>query len=104
MQDVVNLHRLVFAVIDSIVEAQDAASDGASGPFGPESFWPEWAFAVLSFVEEPLVDDVQYNLQRLRRACQKTIVNAHVQAEASGGTFDDFAHAQATLLLAVVRE
>jgi len=103
MQDVVNLHRLLVVTIDSIVEAQDAASDSASGPFGHDSCWAEWAFATLAFVEEPLVDDVQYNLQRLRRSCQKAIVAAHAQSEA-GGEFDSNAHAQTQLLLVVVRE
>jgi len=103
MQDVVNLHRLLVVIIDSIVEAQDAAGESASGPFGPDSFWAEWAFATLTFVEEPLVDDVQYNLQRLRRTCQKAIVAAHARSEA-GGEFDRNAHAQTSVLLTVVRE
>lgn len=103
MQDTVNLHRLIVVVIDGLAEAQDAASDSATGPFGPDSFWAEWVFATLSFVEEPLVDDLQYNLQRLRRTCQKAIVAAHARSEA-GGELDSNAHAQATLLLTVVRE
>lgn len=116
-QDVVSLHLLLVTVVDSVLEVQEAnraaaadevavADDSAStaSPFGSHSFLAEWAFAVLAFVEEPLVDDVQYNLQRLRRACQKAILSAHTQAAAGGGAFDMCAHSQATLLLVVITE
>lgn len=118
VQDVVSLHCLLVVVIDAIVDAHDAvasnssparddaaeASSKAAGPFGPDSLLAEWAFAVLAFVEEPLVDDIQYNLQRLRRACQNAIVSAHARSEAGGVTFDGSTHAQASLLLTLVRE
>merc|ERR1739848_705569 len=99
---------ILVIVIDALVESQDAANtaaanaEGASseaagqqevgasadGPFGPESFLAEWVFAVLTFVEEPLVDDIQYNLQRLRRTCQKAITAADAQSKAGGGVVD----------------
>lgn len=126
MQDVVSIHRILVIVIDAVVEAQDAAaapavsgapggasasetapqevSGSSDGPFGPGSFLADWAFAVLTFIEEPTVDDMQYNLQRLRRTCQKGIVAAHAKSETGSSVFDSNAHAQATLLLTVVRE
>lgn len=122
-QDVVSVHKLLNLIIDAISEAHDAttaapttddgagsaaaadeASAAAAGPFAPSSFLAEWAFAVLAFVEEPLVDDIQFNLQRLRRTCQNVIVAAHSRSEAGSCEFDSNAHAQATLLLTVVRD
>merc|ERR1712080_612012 len=89
---------------DASAAATQELKGTAAGPFGPDSFLAEWMFAVLTFTEEPLVDDIQYNLQRLRRACQKAIVAAHSRKEAGNGEFDGKAHAQATLLLTIVRE
>jgi len=118
--DLVTLHDLLAAVIDGIVEGQESfcscagsndadmqsadTSDTVSGPFGSGHFLAEWAFAVLAFVEEPLVDDIQFNLQRLRRACQKCVVNAHKLADAGVREYDSVAHTQATLLLVIVTE
>jgi len=127
MQDIVSLHKLFAVAVDAFVETQDAANtiaspDGdakasgsqeaqeppeastAAGAFGPDSFLAEWVFAVLAFVDEPLVDDMMYQLQRLRRTCQKAIVASHARSEAGAGEADSKAHAQATLLLTVVRE
>merc|ERR1712232_569607 len=107
------MHSLLAAIIDSIVEDQDSLCGSADntdadkllqGPFGSGRFLADWAFSVLAFVEEPLVDDIQFNLQRLRRACQKSIVTAHTLAEAGTREFDNIAHAQATLLLVIVTE
>ncbi|CAE8636078.1 unnamed protein product [Polarella glacialis] len=42
----------------------------------------EWGYASLAFVEEPLVDEMQHQLQRLRRACQRLLVLMHER----GGT------------------
>jgi len=86
-------------------ETQSAdTSDAVTGPFGSGRFLAEWAFSVLAFVEEPLVDDIQFNLQRLRRACQKAIVSAHTLAESGARKFDSAAHSQATLVLVIVTE
>lgn len=127
MQDIVSLHKLFAEAVDAFVETQDAANtttslDGdarasasqeaqeppevssVAGAFGPDSFLAEWVFAVLAFVDEPLVDDMMYQLQRLRRTCQKAIVASHARSEAGAGEVDSKAHAQATLLLTVVRE
>merc|ERR1712224_593053 len=109
--DIVKMHRLLDVVCDAIVEGQRATSSAtastnagaedaldagsvSAGPFGPCSFMADWAFAVLAFVEEPLVDDVQFQLQRLRRACQKSIVSSRAAAEAGTREFDVIAHAQ----------
>lgn len=43
----------------------------------------EWAFAALAFLDEPLVDDVQYQLQRLRRACQRMCAGLGAAADLS---------------------
>lgn len=114
--DLVSIHDLLAAVIDSIIEGQEhfcgskdaetqpADTNVAKAPFGLGAFLAEWAFAVMAFVEEPLVDDIQFNLQRLRRACQKFIVSAHTLAESGARQFDSVAHTQASLLLVIVRE
>lgn len=125
-QDVVSIHHLLVAAIDAVVashEALDVESGGTTSPvaahgegqeatasnvlrgrFGADSRLSQWAFSALAFVEEPLVDDMQYNLQRLRRVCQRGIASANERAEAGVESFDKRAHAEATLLLAIVTE
>lgn len=44
----------------------------------------EWLFAALAFVEQPLIDDVQFQLQRLRRTCQKLLVGTPGAEAVSG--------------------
>lgn len=73
--DVVALHGLLAVVVDCVEdlgEAEEAGehSDMASCTDQP---LPEWAFAVLAFCQLPLCDDVQYQLQRLRRRCLKVL-------------------------------
>lgn len=116
-QDVVSVHRLLVAAVDAVVAAHEVLDAASPAPqeasavatavdqrFGADGRLAQWAFAALAFIEEPLVDDIQYNLQRLRRACQKGIVAAHERAEAGAESFDKGAHAQACLLLAIVTE
>merc|ERR1740129_943734 len=74
----------------------DASSDGGAADCGEGratvsrrraggACVAQWLFASLAFVEEPLVDTVQYDLQRLRRACRKSIVAAARRGEEEGG-------------------
>eukprot|EP00747_Dinoflagellata_sp_TGD_P193749 gnl/TRDRNA2_/TRDRNA2_60307_c0_seq1.p1 gnl/TRDRNA2_/TRDRNA2_60307_c0~~gnl/TRDRNA2_/TRDRNA2_60307_c0_seq1.p1 ORF type:complete len:314 (+),score=77.68 gnl/TRDRNA2_/TRDRNA2_60307_c0_seq1:42-983(+) len=106
-QDVISINRLIIVVVDAIVEAceQGDAAPSHIVPFGAGPSLSEWAFAALALVEEPLVDDVQYNMQRLRRSCQKWIsANHEQQTNNGGGNPDGGAHAQATLILLIVTE
>lgn len=131
VQDFVSINHLIVSVVGAIleihesVEGGDAASAGAdaAGPLGgqelelPEraqmlterlELLAEWAFAALAFVDVPLVDEIQYQLQRLRRACQKLILAEQGGAAPSGDGHGVGAppcspfRARANLLLVVV--
>lgn len=59
---------------DAEEEEEDEAEEEAKEPALPSSSSSlerssEWAFAALAYLEEPIVDDAQFQLQRLRRAC-----------------------------------
>lgn len=58
----------------------------------------EWVFAALAFVELPLIDDIQFQLQQLRRSCHRflTLTKAMPSGMGSAGL------ARANLLLVVV--
>mmetsp|Transcript_26489 Transcript_26489/g.61793 ORF Transcript_26489/g.61793 Transcript_26489/m.61793 type:complete len:306 (-) Transcript_26489:169-1086(-) len=71
-QDLIAMHRLLIEAVDVIVDGSESGSDPV---FGRGSCLAEWAYAALAFVEEPLMDDMQYNLQRLRRVCHKCLLN-----------------------------
>jgi len=70
----------------------------------------EWAFAALTFIETPLVDDTQYQLQRLRRTCKKIICDFHRNGlikPPSEGVSDQTSalpHAKVNLLLVIVTD
>lgn len=107
--DCVSLVRLMadavgaFAAGASGAETQEeAGADGAgdggtTAMVGPKPRLAEWVFAALLFVEEPLADDTQFQLQQLRRACMKYIAEAYV-----AGSSAREACAAASLILAVV--
>lgn len=61
----------------------------------------EWTFAALTFVEEPIVDDIQFQLQQLRRVCHKLLAGAR---ELGGDPGSQGILARASLLLVVVTE
>merc|ERR1712014_236047 len=99
-------NHLVVVVIELIVGTQENAEGSEIGAW--DGRLAEWAFAALLFVEEPLMDEIQYQLQRLRRACQKVLASAGVpqrdhavdaELSASQG-----ARAGAALLLTIVQD
>ncbi|CAK0892016.1 unnamed protein product [Prorocentrum cordatum] len=110
-QDFVSLNNLVVVSVGNLVAAQEGLAEAPAGtPGGGDAGDPlpaghldslmEWVFAALAFVEEPLVDDIQYQLQRLRRACQKI----SVAACGEGADMDAGTHARASLLQVVVAD
>jgi len=128
VQDVLSVQRLLVVVVDAVVAATDGdvdgdgdaagadeAADGSAGAacvaFGPGSSLAEWTFAALAVVEEPLVDDVQYNLQRLRRSCVKVIAASAAALPAEISRLADAivsginqSRAEASLILAIVTD
>lgn len=98
-QDVLSHHRLLVVAVDALIRAREEGQS-AFAVATPRS--AEWAFAALAFVEEPLVDDMQYNLQRLRRVCQKAIVASRVEGDEGG--ISTASRAQASLLLVIATD
>jgi len=94
-QDFVSINHLVVVAVDALVDFHEhvSASMAHTASVAEDDSRPaavfdagkaqvldqlcEWAFAVLAFVETPLVDDTQYQLQRLRRTCKKIILDFH---------------------------
>ncbi|CAJ1336404.1 unnamed protein product [Effrenium voratum] len=68
LQDFVGINHLVVVAVDQLEDFESAKSEASLDAEGLDSTI-EWAFASLAFVETPLVDDIQYQLQRLRRVC-----------------------------------
>ncbi|CAE6915995.1 gemin2 [Symbiodinium natans] len=117
-QDFVGINHLVVVAIDKFeadFEAFQQAAPDAEGGFlsgfqseGIDSV-SEWIFAALAFVEEPLVDDIQYQLQRLRRLCCRfaegtaSKVGSDLDTGAAGATCA-FLHPRVALLLVLVSE
>jgi len=71
----------------------------------------EWVFAALAFLELPLFDDVQFQMQRLRRTCHHLVAasrRAGVSADGGeklrGDSLHDTVLARASLLLVIVTE
>lgn len=84
-QDFVSLNRLVCATVEALVNFQeevaatsagDTAADQPSATLDLErlTFLTEWVFAALAFADRPLIDDVQFQLQQLRRVCSKLLL------------------------------
>merc|ERR1712039_697004 len=63
----------------------------------------EWIFAALSFLELPLMDDIQFQLQQLRRTCLKLLAAARGSAP-EGIASSDAALARVSLLLVIVTQ
>jgi len=110
-QDTVSLNHLVVVMVETWISHFDPESaDNAGQTECAETNKTEvtalenqrvsqWVFAALAFVEEPLFDDIQYQLQRLRRACQRFIVKTH--NETDGQEWLDVRN-QAAVLMAIV--
>lgn len=88
----------------------EVAADASRRESEQLDLWAEWAFAALAFVDYPLVDEIQYQLQRLRRACRKLLVALHsrrapgaIGATAGLGVGAP-PHAKPNLLLVIVTE
>eukprot|EP00435_Cladocopium_sp_Y103_P016492 s1810_g4.t1 len=81
-QDFVGINHLVVVAVDKIEADYETSKDGALEAEGLE-LTVQWAFAALAFVEEPLVDDIQYQLQRLRRICCRLVAAEASLPEAS---------------------
>lgn len=119
-QDLVSINHLVVVVVEAIVEATQSkevlasgcAADGADPALceqdGPRVEWleslAEWAYAALAFVDQPLADDIQYQLQRLRRSCLNTIAAVHTENKDRGITEGNTNHVKASVLLVIVTE
>jgi hypothetical protein len=117
--DFVSINHLVVVAISLLTEHQGNGGDeqqpeeagitelGPLGAFAARAGGlAEWTFAALLFVEEPLVDDIMFQIQRLRRACQSALVVCHAEQDASpaGPSSAAGARARAALLLAVAEE
>eukprot|EP00933_Yihiella_yeosuensis_P008369 TRINITY_DN11378_c1_g2_i3.p1 TRINITY_DN11378_c1_g2~~TRINITY_DN11378_c1_g2_i3.p1 ORF type:complete len:315 (+),score=71.71 TRINITY_DN11378_c1_g2_i3:79-1023(+) len=74
-------------LLDSSGTSNNGTSEGGSAPSKAIELdadrldaLVEWTFTSMAFVEEPLVDDIQYQMQRLRRACQRLLALVHEKA------------------------
>eukprot|EP00927_Polykrikos_kofoidii_P080026 TRINITY_DN76891_c0_g1_i1.p1 TRINITY_DN76891_c0_g1~~TRINITY_DN76891_c0_g1_i1.p1 ORF type:complete len:341 (+),score=83.35 TRINITY_DN76891_c0_g1_i1:60-1025(+) len=86
-QDYVSIHTLCSVAVDLLVETQEAFNP--TTPFVENGgVLAEWAFATLIFLEEPIVDQIQFQLQRLRRACRKALVVPTTSATPTTGAVD----------------
>lgn len=127
-QDFVSINHLVVVAVDALVDFYEhvSANMAHTAPVVEDDSRPafvfdagkaqvldqlcEWAFAVLAFIEMPLVDDTQYQLQRLRRTCKKMILDFHSNDWAkppSEGLSDQagsLPHAKVNLLLVIVTD
>jgi len=114
VQDFIGVNHLVVVAVDKL-EADLESFQEAKGT-SEANFLPgfdqkglnsasEWVFAALAFVEEPLVDDIQYQLQRLRRVCCR--LAAAVDGADDGVDRDTtcaFLHPRVALLLVIVAD
>lgn len=121
-QDFVSINQLFVVAVEQLVEAAAAATavaaeaESATPAVGPTisaaegafeadgGRLAEWAFSALLFVEEPLVDDIMYQLQRLRRTCQDALAAAHARGEPEEAATSLAIRGRAALLLTVVEE
>lgn len=107
-QELLSVNRLIVVVADALCgEGVDEGSDApAASPFAAGSALAEWAFAALSFLEEPLQDDTSWQLQRLRRACKKTMAGHESSQGHTGkdGELHSSEHVQAALVFVIVGE
>jgi len=114
-QDFVSINHLIVAVIDAIAEVHDSVEDGSATLASTDTAETvgvhserlgrlvEWAFAALAFVDTPLIDEIQYQLQRLRRTCQKLILAEQPGDGSSGSVAGDSSfRAKANLLVVIV--
>eukprot|EP00441_Pelagodinium_beii_P036956 CAMPEP_0197635528 /NCGR_PEP_ID=MMETSP1338-20131121/11322_1 /TAXON_ID=43686 ORGANISM="Pelagodinium beii, Strain RCC1491" /NCGR_SAMPLE_ID=MMETSP1338 /ASSEMBLY_ACC=CAM_ASM_000754 /LENGTH=322 /DNA_ID=CAMNT_0043207603 /DNA_START=45 /DNA_END=1013 /DNA_ORIENTATION=- len=114
VQDFVSVNHLVVVSVDKLEAYQESLRSGKE-PHDEEEeklqatnqgldSAAEWTYAALAFVEEPLVDDIQYQLQRLRRVCQRLLASLHegVSGAEPGGLDMDFVRPRICLLLALV--
>lgn len=85
-QDFVSLNHLLVVSVDKIEAEYDSfsscaeeADSGRAPTLNHDSLdaTVEWANAALAFLEEPLVDDIQFQMQRLRRICQRLLALVH---------------------------
>mmetsp|Transcript_60165 Transcript_60165/g.130483 ORF Transcript_60165/g.130483 Transcript_60165/m.130483 type:complete len:282 (-) Transcript_60165:30-875(-) len=97
-QDFLSINQLVVVAVEAFIQKQESAASGQ--PEGESGTLAEWVFAALAFVEEPLMDDIQYQLQRLRRGCV-TAINAEKDIQESSPTSR---RAEASLLMALAGE
>eukprot|EP00434_Breviolum_minutum_P007840 symbB.v1.2.006917.t1/scaffold417.1/size208627/5 len=74
-QDFVGINHLVVVSIDKIEADYEIWKEAKVEAEGFD-LSVAWAFAALAFVEEPLVDDIQYQLQRLRRLCCRLVAES----------------------------
>lgn len=109
-QDFVSLNQLFVVAVEMLVEAAAAAKAGPGAVGGAFDIHgglvAEWAYASLMYVGEPLVDDIMYQLQRLRRACLDVLAAAHAHAsgEPERAAPSSASLGKAALLLTVVEE
>jgi len=112
-QDFVSINHLVVVAVDTLVDFHErlVASEAHITPTVEDmDQLCEWAFAALAFVETPLVDDTQFQLQRLRRTCKKLILDFHNKGLARPPSEDlsdqvcALPHAKANLLLVIVTD
>jgi len=131
-QNFVSINRLISVVVEALVQAADApsapppsakeeeeeeeeeekaaqpaASNAGRAPLVADArrldCLVEWIFAALSFLELPLVDDIQFELQQLRRTCHK-LLSAARDSAVEGDASRDAALARVSLLLVIVTQ
>eukprot|EP00405_Crypthecodinium_cohnii_P015493 CAMPEP_0206448962 /NCGR_PEP_ID=MMETSP0324_2-20121206/17804_1 /ASSEMBLY_ACC=CAM_ASM_000836 /TAXON_ID=2866 /ORGANISM="Crypthecodinium cohnii, Strain Seligo" /LENGTH=284 /DNA_ID=CAMNT_0053918245 /DNA_START=67 /DNA_END=921 /DNA_ORIENTATION=- len=109
-QTYVSLGRLLVVVSEAFIET-------VLGPEGETSKSPpslpdvqvvdrlsEWVFAALAYLELPLMDDCQYQLQRLRRCCMRLLSAAAAAPPSESDAARTAALAHAGMLLTIVTE
>ncbi|CAK9115463.1 unnamed protein product [Durusdinium trenchii] len=78
-QDFVSINHLVVVAVDKI-EADYETSESEKLELEGLDLSVAWTFAALAFLEEPLTDDIQYQLQRLRRNCCRLVTATESEA------------------------
>lgn len=126
--DFIGLNRLITVSVEALVEFQEEAASMQAGgqaqtaetpevhtdevPSLPEQQAPaaaaldlerldaltEWVFAALAYVELPLLEEVQFQMQRLRRTCHRLAALAKTMP----GGDESVGAVRANLLLVVV--
>lgn len=106
-QDFVSIKRIMVISVQAMVslhkalvgEAISEGEDEVKLDIPRLDLAASWAFSAMAFIEEPLIDDIQYEMQRLRRSCQKVLA-----AHDGASEMHVCARDRARLLLVIIME